>query len=97
MYNGTVELVDVTVINIQKSLVKVEGYDPADATIPMEGGNVTVNLSCKTNNGISVEIPDEAKSWLGIVSVTGGARRNLPCQCQQWWRPQHYRSVQDHR
>ena len=73
VYNGTVELVDVTVINIQKSLVKVEGYDPADATIPMEGGNVTVNLSCKTNNGISVEIPDEAKSWLGIVSVTGGA------------------------
>ena len=73
VYNGTVELVDVTVVNIQKSLVKVEGYDPADATIPMEGGNVAVNLSCKTNNGISVEIPDEAKSWLGIVSVTGGA------------------------
>ena len=73
VYNGTVELVNVTVVNIQKSLVKVEGYDPADATIPMEGGNVTVNLSCKTANGISVEIPDDAKSWLGIVSVTGGA------------------------
>ena len=73
LYNGTVELVDVTVINIQKSLVKVEGYDPEDATIPVEGGNVAVNLSCKTNNGISVEIPDEAKSWLGIVSIAGGA------------------------
>ena len=73
VYNGTVELVDVTVINIQKSLVKVEGYDPEDATIPVEGGNVAVNLSCKTNNGISVEIPEEAKSWLGIVSVAGGA------------------------
>ena len=73
VYNGTVELVDVTVINIQKSLVKVEGYDPEDATIPLEGGTVAVNLSCKTNNGISVEIPDEAKSWLGIVSVSGGA------------------------
>ena len=73
VYNGTVELVDVTVINIQKSLVKVEGYDPEDATIPVEGGNVTVNLTCKTNNGISVEIPDEAKDWLGIVSVSGGA------------------------
>ena len=70
---GTVELVDVTVVKIQKSLVKVEGYDPEDATIPLEGGNMTVNLSCKTNNGISVEIPDEAKNWLGIVSVTGGA------------------------
>ena len=73
VYNGTVELVDVTVINIQKSLVKVEGYDPEAATIPVEGGNVAVNLSCKTNNGISVEIPEEAKSWLGIVSIAGGA------------------------
>lgn len=73
VYNGTIELVDVTVINIQKSLVKVEGYDPEDATIPLEGGNVTISLSCKTNNGISVEIPDEAKDWLGIVSVVGGA------------------------
>ena len=73
LYNGTVELVDVTVINIQKSLVKVEGYDPEDATIPVEGGNVTVNLSCKTNNGISVEIPEDAKDWLGIVSISGGA------------------------
>ncbi len=73
IYNGTVELVNVTVINIQKSLVKVEGYDPEDATIPVEGGNVSVNLTCKTANGISVEIPEEAKSWLGIVSVTGGA------------------------
>jgi hypothetical protein len=73
VYNGTVELVNVTVINIQKSLVKVEGYNPEDATIPVEGGNVAVNLSCKTNNGISVEIPEEAKSWLGIVSIAGGA------------------------
>ena len=73
VYGDKIELVDVTVINIQKSLVKVEGYDPEDATIPKEGGNVTVNLTCKTNNGISVEIPDEAKNWLGIVSIAGGA------------------------
>jgi len=73
VYNGTVELVNVTVVKIQKSLVKVEGYDPEDATIPLEGGNVSVNLTCKTNNGISVEIPEEAKSWLGIVSVVGGS------------------------
>ena len=73
LYGTTVELVDVTVINIQKSLVKVEGYDPEDATIPLEGGNVVVNLTCKTSNGISVEIPDEAKDWLSIVSIVGGA------------------------
>jgi len=73
VYNGTVELVNVTVINIQKSLVKVEGYDPEDATIPVEGGTVAVNLTCKTNNGVSVEVPEAAKDWLGIVSVAGGA------------------------
>ena len=73
VYNGTVELVDVTVVKIQKSLVKVEGYDPLDATIPVEGGNVAVTLSCKTNNGVSVEIPEEEKDWLGIVSVVGGS------------------------
>lgn len=73
VYNGTVELVNVTVVKIQKSLVKVEGYDPEDATIPVEGGTVAVNLTCKTNNGVSVEIPEAAKDWLGIVSVAGGA------------------------
>ena len=73
VYNGTVELVNVTVVKIQKSLVKVEGYDPEDATIPVEGGTVAVNLTCKTNNGVSVEVPEAAKDWLGIVSVAGGA------------------------
>lgn len=72
IYNGTVELVNVTVVKLQKSLVKVEGYDPEDATIPVEGGTVAVNLTCKTSNGISVEIPDEAKDWLSIVSIVGG-------------------------
>ncbi|MBQ9821379.1 MAG: BACON domain-containing protein [Muribaculaceae bacterium] len=73
LYGTTVELVDVTVVKIQKSLVKVEGYDPEDATIPVEGGTVAVHLTCKTNNGVSVEIPESAKDWLGIVSVAGGA------------------------
>lgn len=73
VYNGTVELVDVTVINIQKSLVKVESMDPANGEFPKEGGDVTVNLSCKTANGISVEIPEEAKDWLSIASITGGS------------------------
>ena len=73
LYGTTVELVDVAVIKIQKSLIKVEGYDPEDATIPLEGGNVSVNLTCKTSNGVSVEIPDEAKDWLSIVSIVGGA------------------------
>lgn len=72
LYGTTVELVDVKVIKIVKSLLKIEGYDPEDATIPLEGGDVTVNLSSK-GNGISVEIPEEAKSWLSITNITGGS------------------------
>lgn len=70
-YNGEAELVDVTVIKIVKSILKVESIDPEDATIPLEGGEVTVNLSSK-GNGVSVEIPDAAKSWLSITNITGG-------------------------
>lgn len=73
LYGTTIELKNVTVVNIEKSLVKVESTDPSDATLPMEGGDITVNLTCKSNNGISVEIPEAAKEWLSIVSITGGA------------------------
>lgn len=71
-YNGQAELVDVTVIKVVKSLIKVESYDPEDATIPLEGGDCTINLSCK-GNGVTVEIPEEAKSWLSISNITGGS------------------------
>ena len=73
LYGSTIELKNVTVVNIEKSLVKVESVDPSDATVPKEGGDITVNLTCKSNNGISVEIPEAAKEWLSIVSITGGA------------------------
>ncbi len=71
-YNGTVELVNVTVVNIQKSLIKVESVDPENATFPLEGGDVNVSLSCK-GNGVSVEVPEDAKDWLAISSITSGA------------------------
>ena len=71
VYNGTVELVDVTVVNIQKSLIKVESTDPADGVFPKDGGDITVNLSCK-GNGVSVEIPNDAKDWLAISSIISG-------------------------
>ncbi|MBQ2164635.1 MAG: DNA-binding protein, partial [Muribaculaceae bacterium] len=35
-------------------------------------GNVTVNLTSK-GNGVSVEIPEAAKSWLSISNITGGS------------------------
>ena len=65
-YNGTVELVNVTVVNINKSLVKVDSV--ANAELPLEGGEFIAYLTCK-GQGVSVDIPDNAKSWLSISSI----------------------------
>ena len=69
-YNGTVELVDVTVVKINKSLIKVDEvkYDENLDAIPVEGGDVDITLSCK-GNGIDVTIPESAKTWLGVTFI----------------------------
>ena len=69
-YNGTVELVDVAVLKLNKSLIKVAEMDPEDGTIPTEGGDVTITLENK-GNGVFVEIPESAQSWLSIASISG--------------------------
>ena len=69
-YNGTVELVDVAVININKSLIKVESVEPESAELPVEGGDFVVTLENK-GNGVYVEIPEDAKDWLSISSIAG--------------------------
>jgi hypothetical protein len=68
-YNGTVELVNVTVVNINKSLIKVDSLSTTDP-LPVEGGDVMAYVTCK-GNGISVEIPEDAKDWLFINAITG--------------------------
>ncbi len=67
-YGGTVELVNVTVINIEKSLIKCDSLSSKDP-LPLEGGEITAFLTCK-GNGVTVEIPDEAKSWLSVIGIT---------------------------
>ena len=69
-YNGTVELVDVAVLKLNKSLIKVAEMDPEDAQLPVEGGNFTVTLENK-GNGVYVEIPEDAQDWLSISSIAG--------------------------
>ena len=74
-YNGTVELVDVTVVKIVKSLIKVDSLTVGDAvssTLPVEGGEITAHLTCK-GTGVAVDIPADAKDWLGVTSSTVGA------------------------
>ena len=69
-YNGTVELVDVTVVKINKSLIKVDevAYGDNMDAIPLEGGDVNITLTCK-GNGIDVVIPESAKTWLGVTFI----------------------------
>ena len=65
-YNGTVELVDVTVISITKSLVKIE--EGETSAFDANGGDFMVRLSV-SGNGLQVSIPSEAKDWLGFTSM----------------------------
>lgn len=69
-YNGTPQLVDVTLTKLVKSLIKIETVEPEDATIAKEGGDVTVLVSNKGNK-LGVIIPEEAQSWLGISLLAG--------------------------
>jgi hypothetical protein len=46
--------------------VKVDSVQNAE--LPLEGGEFVAYLTCK-GEGVSVEIPDDAKSWLSISSI----------------------------
>ena len=59
-YNGTVELVDVTVLNITKSLLKVV-TEPQ--TVSKDGGNISVKVGFK-GNGAYVNIPEADADWV---------------------------------
>jgi DNA/RNA endonuclease YhcR with UshA esterase domain len=65
-YKGSPQMVNVSVITINKSLVKVDSVQNAE--LPMEGGELTAYITCK-GQGVSVDIPEDAKSWLSISSI----------------------------
>lgn len=70
-YNGTVELVDVAVVKVNKSLIKVDSLSTADA-LPIEGGDLTAYVTCK-GDAINAEIPEDAKDWLFISAVSANS------------------------
>jgi hypothetical protein len=70
-YNGTVELVNVTVLNINKSLIKVDSLSTSDP-LPVEGGEIKAFVTCK-GDGINIEVPEDAKDWLFISSVASNS------------------------
>lgn len=65
-YKGNPQMVNVSVVKINKSLVKVDSVK--NEILPVEGGELIAYLTCK-GQGVSVEIPDDAKSWLSISSI----------------------------
>lgn len=84
VYNGTVELVDVTVVKIEKSLIKCDSLTVAGVAtdvLPLEGGEIVANLTCK-GNGVAVEIPADAQSWLGVVASTVGTNPTVTFRAQ---------------
>lgn len=73
--NGSiVQLVDVSVLQINKSLIQVEStYVGGNESniLPKEGGEIVVNISCK-GNGVNVNIPQNASGWLSIAAIKDG-------------------------
>lgn len=72
-YNGTVELVDVTVVNVSKSLIKCDSTYVAGVNtnaLPSDGGDFVAYLTNK-GEGLYVSIPEEVKSWISISEIAG--------------------------
>ena len=71
-YKGTPQLVNATILAIEKSLIKVESVDPETAELPIEGGILNVTLTAK-GDGVEVVIPEENKSWISVsgMNVSG--------------------------
>lgn len=72
LYNGTMEMVNVTVNKIEKSLVKVDSLyvnDEKSDVVPAEGGKLTVFITCK-GNGVDYTASADNESILSIRSIS---------------------------
>lgn len=65
-YGTTIELVNVTVLSITKSLIKVDSLSVE--SLPKEGGEFTAYLTNK-GEGVDVVIPEDAQQWLSVTGV----------------------------
>lgn len=78
-YNGSPQMAQGGVfVSLVKSLIKVDSvtvkmpetgeFGLYKEPLPLEGGQFKVHLTCK-GDGISVVVPDEAKSWLSVNAI----------------------------
>jgi len=65
-YKGAPQLVNVSVISINKSLIKVDSVK--NATLESEGGEFTAYVTNKAQ-GLTIEIPEADKAWVSISSI----------------------------
>lgn len=65
-YKGAPQMENVLVIEINKSLIQIDSL--INDSLPIAGGEFTAMLTVK-GEGLSVDIPEDTKSWLSIVSV----------------------------
>lgn len=82
-YNGTPETKEklANVYQVNKSLIKCDSlvFENRALTkaLPIEGATFNANLTCK-GNGVSVVIPNDAKSWLSVTGiVTNGDKATV--------------------
>ena len=66
-YNGTVELKNVSVVSITKSLIKVDSL--STDTIAKTGGELTAYLTVK-GEGVDVDLTEAQQEWLSVKSVS---------------------------
>ena len=78
-YKGSPQMAQGGVfVSLKKSLIKVDSvtvkmpetgeFGLYKEPLPLEGGQFKVHLTCK-GDGISVVVPDEAKSWLSVNAI----------------------------
>ena len=65
-YSGAAQMVNVMVIELRKSLIQIDSLE--NDSLPIKGGEFIAHLSVK-GQGVSVDIPENAKSWLSISAV----------------------------
>lgn len=80
-YNGTPETNQGTceVVSITKSLIKCDSTYVAGVNsneLPVEGGEIKAYLTNKAN-GVNVNIPDDAKSWLSVTGIDINGTSNV--------------------
>lgn len=67
-YQGSPQMAQGGVfVSLVKSLIKVDSVSVKEP-LPLEGGEFKAYLTCK-GEGVSVAVPDDAKSWLSVTSI----------------------------